>query len=164
MDNLNTLRSYRDRIQKEYLDACCDMRYTVEKFNELWERLIDLNEQIESMENGDMTERYNGYHNYETWLVKVWIDNDQGNVEYWVEQAQDLYTNHAEDTKYFTKREEAIILLSESMKEYYEDRMPEGDDIGGLWSDLLHSALSDVDWHELAGMIMEQALENFETV
>ena len=100
---------------------------------------------------------YNGYANYETWLVKVWIDNDQGNVEYWVEQAQDLYVNHAEDTKYFTKREEAIILLSESMKEYYEDRMPEGDDIGGLWADLLHSALSDVVWIELSGMIMEQA-------
>jgi len=107
---------------------------------------------------------YQGYHNHATFLVKVWIDNDQGNVEYWVEQAQDLYINHAEDTKYFTKREEAIILLSESMKEYYEVCMPESDDIGGLWSDLLHSALSDVDWHELAGMIMERALENFETV
>ena len=59
---------------------------------------------------------YNGYANYETWLVKVWIDNDQGNVEYWVEKAQDLYTNHAEDTKYFTKREEATMLLAEDMK------------------------------------------------
>jgi hypothetical protein len=105
---------------------------------------------------------HNGYHNYETWLVKVWIDNDQGNVEFWVVQARYLYINHAKDTKYFTKREEAIILLSESMKEYYEDSMPEGDDIGGLWEDLLHSALSDVDWHELSGMIMEQALENLE--
>ena len=110
---------------------------------------------------------YNGYANYETWLVKVWIDNDQGNVEFWVVQARYLYINHAKDTKYFTKREEAIILLSEGMKEYYEDSMPEGDDIGGLgglWADLLHSALSNVDWHELSGMIMEQALENFETV
>ena len=108
---------------------------------------------------------YQGYHNHATFLVKVWIDNDQGNVEYWVEQAQDLYTNHAEDTKYFTKREEAIILLSESMKEYYEDRMPKSissDNIGGLWADLLHSALSDVVWIELSGMIMEQALEGIE--
>ena len=106
---------------------------------------------------------YQGYHNHATFLVKVWIDNDQGNVDYWVEKAQDLYTNHAEDTKYFTKREEAIILLSESMKEYYEDRMPESissDNIGGLWADLLHSALSDVNWHELSGIIMETALEN----
>ena len=106
---------------------------------------------------------YQGYHNYATFLVKVWIDNDQGNVEYWVEQAQDLYINHAEDTKYFTKREEATILLAENMKEYYEERMPESissDNIGGLWADLLHSALSDVVWIELSGMIMEQALEN----
>ena len=108
---------------------------------------------------------YNGYANYETWLVKVWIDNDQGNVDHWVEQAKDLYTNKAEDRKYFTKREEATILLSESMKEYYEDRMPKSissDNIGGLWADLLHSALSDVVWIELSGMIMEQALEGIE--
>jgi hypothetical protein len=108
---------------------------------------------------------YNGYYNYETWLVKVWIDNDQGNVDHWVEQAKDLYTNKAEDRKYFTKREEATILLSESMKEYYEDRMPKSissDNIGGLWADLLHSALSDVVWIELSGMIMEQALEGIE--
>jgi hypothetical protein len=108
---------------------------------------------------------YNGYANYETWLVKVWIDNDQGNVDHWVEQAKDLYTNKAEDTKYFTKREEATILLAEDMKEYYEERMPESissDNIGGLWADLLHSALSDVVWIELSGMIMETALENLE--
>ena len=91
---------------------------------------------------------HNGYHNYETWLVKVCIDNDQENIEFWLVQARYLYINHAED-----------------MKEYYEERMPESissDNIGGLWADLLHSALSDVVWIELSGMIMETALENLE--
>ena len=50
MDNLEMLRRYRDRIRDEYLDACCDMAYTVQELNELRERLVDLDEQIENRE------------------------------------------------------------------------------------------------------------------
>ncbi len=102
---------------------------------------------------------YNGYANYETWLVAMWIDNDQANIDYWMDVAKHQY-NSAKDQKYFTKKEEAIISLAEYMKEYYEDRMPESDDIGGFWSDMLHAALGSVDWHELAGKYMDQALES----
>jgi hypothetical protein len=102
---------------------------------------------------------YNGYANYETWLVAVWIDNDQGNIDLWVDVAKHHY-DIAKDNKYFTKREEAIISFSEDMKEWYGDRVPDSDEIGGLFSDLLHAALGSVDWHELAGKYMEQAMEN----
>ena len=50
MDNLKMLRRYRDQIQDEYLDACCDMRYTVQELNGLRERLVDLDEQIANRE------------------------------------------------------------------------------------------------------------------
>ena len=104
---------------------------------------------------------YNGYANYETWLVAVWIDNDQGNIDYWLDVARHHYSI-SEDRKYFTKKEEAIISLSEDMKEWYSYRVPDSDDIGGLWSDMLYAALGSVDWHELAGKYMEQVLENVE--
>jgi hypothetical protein len=32
--------------------------------------------------------------------------------------------------------------------------------IGGLWTDMIHAALGCVDWHELAGKYMDQALES----
>lgn len=111
---------------------------------------------------------YNGYANYETWLVAVWIDNDQGNIDHWIDVAKHHY-NISEDRKYFTKKEEAIISFSEDMKEWYGDLVPDSDEIGGLWSgicglwsDMLHAALGSVDWHELAGKYMDQALENVE--
>jgi len=102
---------------------------------------------------------YNGYANYETWLVALWIDNDQDN--HWVEIAKYHY-DIAKDTKYFTKKEEAIISFSDDMKEWYSDSVVDRDEISGLFSDLLHAALRSVDWHELAGKYMEQALENVE--
>jgi len=102
---------------------------------------------------------YNGYANYETWLVSVWIDNDQGNIDHWIDVARHHYSI-SEDRKYFTKKEEAIISFSEDMKEWYGDRVPDSDDIGGLWTDMINAALGSVDWHELAGKYMEQYLES----
>jgi erythromycin esterase-like protein len=109
-------------------------------------------------------EKYNGYSSYETWLVAVWIDNDQGNIDYIVDRAEEIY-NDAQEQKYFTKQEEAVILLAEWMKDFYEENMvADTDGLGGLWIDMLTGALGSVDWHELAKKYMDQALENVETV
>lgn len=102
---------------------------------------------------------YNGYANYETWLVSVWIDNEQHTIDGWLDVAKHHY-DIAEDRKYFTKKEEAVISFGEDMKEWYEDNMPDSCDIGGLWADLIHAALGSVDWHELAGKYMDQYLES----
>ena len=32
---------------------------------------------------------YNGWYNYETWLVNLWMDNDQGSQEMWREHARE---------------------------------------------------------------------------
>ena len=105
---------------------------------------------------------YNGYANYETWLVSVWIDNDQSNIDYIVERAEEIY-NDAQEQKYFTKQEEAVILFAEWMKDFYEENMvADTDGLGGLWIDMLTGALSVVDWHELAKKYMEYYTEKLE--
>ena len=54
--------------------------------------------------NDNMEEkRYNGWTNYETWAVNLWIDNDQGSYTYWREQACSHYDNVADSE---TVREE----------------------------------------------------------
>lgn len=101
---------------------------------------------------------YNGYKNYETWNVCLWIDNDQGLQEYWGEIAQEVYDD-AEATSYGTKKEMAISDLAKRMKDDFQEQMPELD---GMWADLLGAALSEVDWHEVAETRLEDVEEDEE--
>ena len=83
---------------------------------------------------------YNGWSNYETWLVKLWIDNDQAEQEDWLRQAEDANIYH----------------LGRNLKEAYQEAMPE---LSGVWADLLNAALSNVDWDEIAESLIGDAEE-----
>lgn len=40
---------------------------------------------------------YNGWTNFETWNVNLWLDNEQSSQEYWQEQTVNAL-EHAKDT------------------------------------------------------------------
>lgn len=99
-----------------------------------------------------MDEKY-GWTNYETWLVALWIGNDQGSQSYWDEVAQECY-DRAEAGDVFTRDEQAALDLSDCLKNEISDEgfpLPEG----GLYADLLNGALSEVNWHEIAEHYIE---------
>lgn len=95
---------------------------------------------------------YNGWYNYETWLIKLWMDNDQGSDEYWRECAR-LCMDQAQPSVMpaFTKAEYATIKLAEDIKERHEESI-EGvlTESSGFVVDLLNAAMSEVNWHEIA--------------
>lgn len=95
---------------------------------------------------------YNGWTNYETWNVKLWMDNDEGSYRYWQDAAQDVYDEaEADDT--FTRNERATLDLSDRLKSEFEESAP---DLGAsCWSDLLTAALSEVNWHEIAEHLID---------
>lgn len=90
--------------------------------------------------------KYNGWANYETWVVNLWLDNDQSSQEYWQEQARELVQS-AIDAEKIEVREEAISDLAQRLESEHDEGMPE---VSGVFSDLLNSALGRVDWHEIA--------------
>jgi len=95
---------------------------------------------------------YNGWTNYETWAVKLWMDNDQGSDSYWCETAQEIY-DEAEADRHFTREERATLNLSDRLKDEHEEARP---DLGAsIWSDLLGAAMSEVNWHEIAEHYIE---------
>ena len=90
---------------------------------------------------------YNGWRNYETWNVALWIGNEQGSYSYWQDVTQQSWDEAEADTT-FTRLENAQIALADRLKEEITESAP---DLGAsMFADLLGAALSEVDWHEIA--------------
>jgi len=89
---------------------------------------------------------YNGWFNYETWLAKLWMDNEEGTYNYWNENAQEVYDNSEAD-RTFTRDERAALDLAERLKDEFEQQQPE---VTGFWADMINAAMSEVNWHEIA--------------
>jgi hypothetical protein len=91
---------------------------------------------------------YNGWENYETWAVALWIKNDQGSYTWSREMAADCLANVDRSDTVFTPEQNARGDLAERLKEWHEEMMP---DLGAsLWADLLGAAFGSVDWYEIA--------------
>jgi len=108
-------------------------------------------------------QEYNGWTNYETWAVQLWLDNDDGSQSYWhdqalaeLEHADGGLSAHAKLTgrEIFTAEERATLALSRSLKEHHESALP---DSAGFSADLLNAAMSEVNWHEIASHLVGEA-------
>lgn len=111
--------------------------------------------------------RYNGWTNYETWNVKLWLDNEEGDYRYWKDAAETAYRealdDEAEDSETPTAEEtqdaidEAVGNLADQLKTELDQEMEERGvpALSGFYADLLNAALSEVDWHEIAASMIE---------
>lgn len=88
---------------------------------------------------------YNGWTNYETWLVKLWMDNEEGSSLMWQEAAEQAVKRHSD-----------VSMLADTLKEEHERALPE---LTGFAADLMNAALSAVNWHEIAKSLMNDAKE-----
>jgi len=110
--------------------------------------------------------RYNGWTNYETWNVKLWMDNEEGSQSYYSDLAQEAY-NDAEADGTFTREERATLDLSAKIKDEYEsamfDWLEESGKQASVWADLLGAALGEVNWHEIAENMIDDVDKEEET-
>ena len=91
---------------------------------------------------------YQGYKNYETWALSLWLDNDCSRYNHWNSLAQDYVTDYGYEPKYPGTYSFAAMALADNIKENIEDSVPE---LGnGIYSDLLNAAMSEIDYRELA--------------
>tara|TARA_R100000084_G_scaffold104258_1_gene60727 strand:- start:969 stop:1364 length:396 start_codon:yes stop_codon:yes gene_type:complete len=96
-------------------------------------------------------ETYNGWTNYETWCLNIWIDNDQYLNERKAELIREV-TLHYDD-----KQAYELSLLLENMVEELKDNALEV----GLLSDLLGGAIGKINFFELAEHYIEDFNEDF---
>jgi hypothetical protein len=95
---------------------------------------------------------YNGWKNYETWAVALWIDNEQSSYEWSRDMArtirEDAPTSLQVEDGVWSVEEAAKFNLADSLKDWQESEMPDLE--ASVWTDLLQSAFEEVDWEEIA--------------
>lgn len=94
------------------------------------------------------TQKYNGWTNYETWNVSLWMGNDQGTHEYWRQVASEAYETEDSD-RYFTRKERAVMALADRLEAEVLEGNPIADQCS-LYADILEANLKDVNWYEIA--------------
>jgi len=85
---------------------------------------------------------YDGWTNYETWVVNTWIYNDEYYYNYWLAAAKEC--------------EYKVICLADMMREEFEEAKPE---VSDMWGDLLNSAFGEINWDETAMVMISNAKE-----
>ncbi len=118
------------------------------------------------MKDNDTT--YNGWTNYETWAVALWIDNDQYTQTYWQNAAKEAW-DQADDkdpNPYLDRSANAQTLLADALKSEHDtdSEHPVFEAAqGSVYADLLNAALSEVNWHEIADSLLRDLAEQAET-
>ena len=106
---------------------------------------------------------HNGWANYETWCVSLWLGNDRGTYNMTRELAERCKADapghentQARDGRaaVWTVEEAARFTLADALKELVEEMQP---NLGAsVFSDLLGSAMAEVEWVDIAESMLEE--------
>ena len=81
-----------------------------------------------------MCKEYNGWSNYETWCMYMWMSSEKNGIQELASKIGDPF------------------LVSQALKEGMEDAVPS---MTGVWRDLLQHSVSQINWMELAKAFLE---------
>lgn len=100
---------------------------------------------------------YNGWYNYETWCVNLWMDNEQGEQERWRLLAVECWEN-ARSNEMQSRSQRARYAFADLLQSSQEEAQEEFSDRAGgscMFTDLLSAAMSEVNWNEIADAWLE---------
>jgi hypothetical protein len=108
-------------------------------------------------------EKHNGWSNYETWAVMLWIDNDRSLHEYFRGTGirrllKDASTSGEVLNGQLTPHEVSLLLVRITLGLKIERESPE---LGPtLYADLLAAAFAEVNWFEIAEELIKDGLRS----
>jgi hypothetical protein len=112
-------------------------------YNVIYQRVI----QTHTTKGATMTdEGYNGWKNYPTWAVHLWLTNDESSYDLALQIAEQNYAS-----------EHPRYKVADALKLWVREECEP--DEASLASDLLGYALDCVDWYEIADAFLEIVAE-----
>jgi len=93
-----------------------------------------------------VADAYNGWANYETWLVHLWLTNEQATLEAALEFVRE-YPHFGG---------EADGNAAQALKEFVEDVLLEDRPYNGLMADLVNAALGSVLWIQCVRALLDR--------
>lgn len=89
--------------------------------------------------NNSTDKQYNGWANYETWLMALWLGNDQ-----WLDEEINRIVSDSQ--------EEEAYYIGKYINEYVDEmeEVTATNERGGFVADLLGAAMQEIDWTEIA--------------
>ena len=101
-------------------------------------------------------ETYNGWTNYPTWNVKLWIDNDERTSRYWLDETRSAIAIQDDGPK---RLECAARCLAEQLETHHQEVWVMHDYDTGWKTDCLQWVLGQINWREIAESYVEDAWE-----
>jgi hypothetical protein len=109
---------------------------------------------------------YNGWTNYETWNLKLWLDNDQASYQHWQHVAREAFSvgdvqkakrTLAEQLETHITAVAGQILLSKNLEALILEDAPL---LIGFYSDILHASIREVNYWEIAQSMLDDLQED----
>lgn len=92
-----------------------------------------------------MISEYNGWRNYPTWNVALWIGNSESEQEFWADNTRLALEGNQFD------EDSATADIARELEDYYSNYEEQGiEPLPGMFGDLFAWALRMVDWYEIA--------------
>ena len=100
-----------------------------------------------------MADTCNGWTNYETWVVNLWMDNEPGSQDFFMERAREILDDST-PTEYASREEVARSSFADWLAEFHDENVPQ---LSGVYADLMRGALDAVNWMEIARYYIDAA-------
>ena len=98
-----------------------------------------------------MTQSYNGWTNYETWLCNLWFNNFDFTDQ------MDMFDNCEDNC-------DVLEIIANYIKESVEEFVEYSAADHGFIQDMINSAVGEIDWRDIADHYVDDVVDELELI